>query len=257
MGENGFKAFRLETHYNNPWLDSGVIDSSGVRIHYTSKKREHDLGMMMVGDPFVQLRDTPVGPARHVFDCPSSCSKTTLTQSVTVLRESLHMHQKGLTMSNDHMRDGQLIRRADVSYYDFSQQGAYSVQQPPFEIQPGDSFKTTCEYLDSDTVFGASSQQEMCMVFMAYYPRQSRSLFGLEAPFVCGYQIPLPDCASDWEMSPLEGVADLTRAFGTPSDSCDVVGDGAGSSAAVGRWNLVSRIVAVVMAATSTMLVVL
>lgn len=229
-GNDGFKTFRLEIHYNNPWLDPGILDSSGVRMYYTSQKREHDMGMLQLGDPIIRLRNQVVGPARHTFDCPSSCSKTSLTQPVTVVRENLHMHQAGKTMKNDHIRAGQVIRSAQVQFYDFEQQGAYAVQQEPYEILPGDSFKTTCEYLSSDTVFGISSQEEMCMVFVAYYPRQTRSLFGLEAPYVCGYDLPIPDCASDWEQGPLEGESDLSRTFGTPSETCSIDGSGGGDS---------------------------
>lgn len=213
---------------------------------------------MQMGDPIIRLRDQAVGPAAHRFDCPSTCSKATLTEPVTVLVEGLHMHQKGLTMSNEHIRDGQVIRRSEVQYYDFAQQGAYSVQQPPFQILPGDSFSTKCEYLDSDTVFGSSSQEEMCMVFLSYYPRTTRPLFGFEAPFVCGYDLPIPDCSAAYEMMPLEGVSDLTRSFGTPSDTCNEDGSGtsdgdvgASSTSGVYHYSVSSLVVLVALAVTT------
>ena len=225
MGENGFKSFQLEIHYNNPWLDTGVVDTSGVRLYYTSKKREHDMGILSLGDPFLGLMDSFVGNglSSHQFDCPASCSSTSLNQSVTVVLEYLHMHKTGTSMSNYHMRgDGNVIRVGQVQFYDFSQQGAYAVQQEPFEIQPGDSFRTTCQYKSSNnTVFGLSSQNEMCIAFLMYYPRQTRSLFGTEVPFTCGYNIPIPDCVSDWEQTELKSVSDLGRTFGSsPGEGC-------------------------------------
>lgn len=230
LGENGFKVFRLETHYNNPWLDTGAVDSSGVRLYYTSQKRQHEFGVMSLGDPWISLFGQPVGPATHTFDCPSSCSTVSLNQSVTVVREWLHMHQTGMTMSNSHIRDGQVIRTGKVDFYDFEQQGAFAVQQPPFEIQPGDSFKTTCQYMSNEAVFGLSSQQEMCVAFLIYWPRQVQSLFGVDAPFMCGRDIQIPGCASDYEKISLESDADLSRTFGTTSDQCLDGGTTSGST---------------------------
>lgn len=216
LGENGFKNFRLETHYNNPWLDTGILDSSGVRLHYTSQKREHDAGILMLGDPGISLYGQAAGPATHIFTCPASCSANTLNSSITVIRENLHMHQAGLTMSNNQIRDGQVIRsNAHVDYFDFDQQGGYAVQQEPFQIYPADSFQTTCQYLTDNTTFGISSQEEMCVAFLLYYPRQKRSLFGFEAPYLCGYDIPIPDCASDYERVTIQSETELERTFGT------------------------------------------
>lgn len=224
LGEGGFKSFQLEVHYDNPWLETGTLDSSGVRIYYTSKKRQHEMGVLSLGDPFVSLQANAVGDglSKHQFDCPASCSSIALTQPVTVVREYLHMHKTGTAMDNLHIRDGQVIRAGQVEYYDFSQQGAYVVPQEPFEIQPGDSFQTTCQYKSNgDTVFGLSSSEEMCIAFLFYYPRQQLSLGNFDLPFTCGYNIPIPGCASDWEQTDLESVADLNRTFGSVGEVCN------------------------------------
>ena len=55
FGEGGYNSFRLEIHYDNPSLKEGVLDSSGVRIYYSSQLREHDLGVLQLGDPFLSL----------------------------------------------------------------------------------------------------------------------------------------------------------------------------------------------------------
>jgi hypothetical protein len=154
-------------------------------------------------------------------------------------------------MSNQHIRDGQVIREGRVDFFDFSQQGAYAIQQEPFEIQPGDSFKTTCQYSSPDAVFGISSQHEMCVVFLMYYPRTTRSFFGTEVPFTCGYDIPIPECASDWQQTALESSSDLDRTFGTPSDTC--VGSGGSTH---GAW-LASGVVSFASALAATVLSIL
>jgi hypothetical protein len=92
FGDNGFQAFNIEIHYNNPTLNQGIIDNSGVRIFWTSEPREQQIGIMNVGDPMVSLYMQPVGQGitKHEFECPSSCSST-FGQEVTVLREYLHV----------------------------------------------------------------------------------------------------------------------------------------------------------------------
>lgn len=181
---------------------------------------------MMLGDPVIRLMNAPVGNglSAHKFDCPGSCSTATMDghEKVTVLRESLHMHKTGVAMSNEHMRDGEVIRVGKSEYYDYSQQGAYTVQQPPFEVLPGDSFRTTCQYeVNDDTVFGRSTQEEMCIAFLTYYPRIARPTpFGFDIPFICGYNLQLPNCASEWEQVDLGSKSELDRTFGSSSETC-------------------------------------
>lgn len=242
LGENGFKTFQLETHYNNPWLDEGVLDSSGIRMYYTTKTREIESGILLIGDPFIQLYGQPAGAASHLFHCPSSCSTASLDKNITVLREYLHMHRAGDAMTNQQIRDGQVIREGRVDFFDFNHQGAYAIQQEPFDIQPGDSFKTTCQYSSPDVVFGVSSQEEMCMVFIQYYPRTTRSLFGVEVPFICGYNSSVLNCSSDYQQTALESSSDIDRVFGTPPlDSSCNVGSGETSGA---PWLAYSGVVA-------------
>lgn len=236
LGENGFKSFKLEIHYNNPWLDEGVLDSSGIRLYFTSQLRPQEFGILPIGDPFVSLVNQSVGDnfAQHTFDCPSSCSSVALNESVTVFKESLHMHRTGQSMLNYQIRNGDIVRMSQVQFYDFEQQGAYAVQGEPFQIEPGDSFRTVCQYKSNDTVFGFSSQEEMCIAFLAYYPRKTFSSVGFEVPYTCGYDIFVSVCNSTWEYVELQGESDLNRTFGNAADDCatDALG-GTGASGAV------------------------
>ena len=58
----------------------------------------------------------------------------------------------------------------------------------PYQIMPGDSFKTSCMYTNNnkDRVFGFGSADEMCIHLLMYYPRKH---FG-SAPFMCGPDMP-------------------------------------------------------------------
>ena len=67
----------INTHYNNPNGDTGVIDSSGVRVYYTEELRPMDMWVLLLGDPAQVLLGTPLseGKTSLSFGCPSSCTE--------------------------------------------------------------------------------------------------------------------------------------------------------------------------------------
>lgn len=178
LGTGGFQSYQLEIHYDNPSLITGAFDSSGVRMFFTSKKREHDMGILELGDGDIFLAGQSVagfsasGYTTHSFTCPDSCSWVSISETVNVIRETMHMHLTGQSVSNEQIRDGKVIRTGAIDYWDMDQQGDMVIQQKPFEIMPGDSFRTRCSFkADADMVWGESSQEEMCMASVYYYPR--------------------------------------------------------------------------------------
>jgi hypothetical protein len=66
-----------------------------------------------------------------------------------------------------------------VDYYDFGFQDVNKM--PEFKLAPGDSFKSMCAYdtgkaREAGRVqFGLESSDEMCIIFMMYYPEVSQS----------------------------------------------------------------------------------
>lgn len=205
-------SFRMEIHYDNADLEPDVQDSTAVQFYYTTEMRPVQADILQLGDPFVQLSGTEVGEGEHIFECPSSCTQTVLNESVTVLREYLHMHAQGAQAQNEVLREGEVVNRASIEFFDFNQQGNQAVQQIPYQIEPGDSFRTTCRYEpgdDTNTTFGLASQDEMCIAFILYYPRQTFTDF----PWACGYDIPFGFCSSTWESDPSSNT--MSREFGT------------------------------------------
>jgi Copper type II ascorbate-dependent monooxygenase, C-terminal domain len=144
---------------------------------------------------------------------------------VTVIREHLHMHVVGASMSNSQIRDGQVIHQGIVEYWDFSQQGNIVVQQPSFEIQPGDAFRTVCNYnVKHNETWGVGSDNEMCMAFLYYYPRHVVPSDYGDLPLMCGPGLEdlLPDCVATHEATPdFAEARQLGRVFGTESNTCD------------------------------------
>jgi hypothetical protein len=229
-GVHGFQSFMIETHYNNPDLVEGAMDSSGVRIYYTTQPREFEAGVMQLGDPLLKLRGVSVGDglSSHAFSCPSSCTSLTVQQPLTVIRESLHMHQSGISAINEQIRGGEVVRAGVVDFFDFHQQGNQPVQQEPFQILPGDSFNTVCYYRGQDGEdFGFSSKNEMCIAFVWYFPRQ---VLLDTFPLACVYDSGAGICESDLTQRTLSSDADLQRAFGGPATECGAAAMGSSPS---------------------------
>ena len=233
LGVNGYQSYALEIHYNNADLTPDVSDDSGVVVYYTSKKRQYDLGVFQTGDPFVALNEQAVsvegGLAQHTFVCEEDCLGTHMTEPVTVIRESLHMHMTGVTASNEHIRNEQVIRSSRVNYWDFEQQGDLAVVQAPFQLNPGDSFRTVCTYNSAnDVVWGLGSEQEMCIAFLYYYPRVT-SEDGF--PITCGLGVGeiLSGCEATHNVTvdtrSLEENLDRTFGGSPSSTSCPNVDD--------------------------------
>lgn len=100
--------------------------------------------------------------------------------------------------------------------WEFDQQGNAVVLQQPFQIAPGDSFRTSCYYRESSsTNFGLGSDEEMCIAFIFYFPRK---LISNTLPWICGYQVDfLGVCDSPYESVVLPSEAAIGRHFGQVS----------------------------------------
>jgi len=173
-----FKGLAIQFHVDNKDRDTGVVDTgSGLRIYYTDTPVQNEIGMFQVGDPLVGLIGEEVGDGltRHTMICPSSCTQSKFVQSdsVTIVKQSLHMHAKGKRIVNQVIREDSVVQESYVDYWDFEQSGATAQANPPFQLKRGDKLKTICYYeADSDTRFGLGSDDEMCMAFILYFPKQ-------------------------------------------------------------------------------------
>ena len=220
----GLTGLRMVIHYDNPNGVENILDSSGVRYYYTTQPREHEVGNFVMGDLLLLAAGESVGDglSTHIFDCPSECSSAVLDEPVTVIRESLHMHQTGISGRIEQVRDGQLVRTGNIDFFDFDQQGNHVIQQPEYQVRPGDSFRVFCEYDSSpDVVFGKASSEEMCLAALTYYPR--KKTFNDRLPWVCPYGVPLPLCHSSYNgPQALESEAELGRIFGQSDGVCAV-----------------------------------
>jgi len=177
---NAESTFILEIHYDNPEGESGIVDSSGVRMHTTSQLRPNDAATVVLGDGFVsrsQLADPSIKTDvvyRH--ECPSSCTSQ-LGQELNMFASFLHMHYYGKQIwTNVYDEGGEFVQTLNqVDHWDGGYQ-RFPVFSEPFKLQPGQQLETSCVYdvskADKAVVPGPESHNEMCMDFVAYYPRQ-------------------------------------------------------------------------------------
>eukprot|EP00752_Nemacystus_decipiens_P002626 g2458.t1 len=229
----GFTSVNVQTHYNNPNGDEGLVDSSGVRVYYTEELRQSDMGVMQLGDPFIFLEGFPLpdGKLSVSFDCPSSCTEEHFeAEEVTVFSHFLHMHENGQRLEtrqyrNDSSGNEVLVHSAEVEYYSFLQAGGHVLNtNDSVTIQKGDRFETECFYdtalssVGSENVtFGLGSENEMCIDFVFYYPDQKVPFSGS-----CG----LGACGGDvGDAAILESDSDFDRTFGIVDDCATSVAE--------------------------------
>ncbi|CAG2243417.1 unnamed protein product [Mytilus edulis] len=143
----------LETHFTNPTLKSGIVDSSGFRITVTPTLRQYDAGMLEIGAMAVGNQ----------------------TNSLKVFGVLLHAHLLGAKMTARHFRgDRELEPFSKDDNYDFDYQDFRAMKQER-EIKYGDSLSMDCTYDSSSrtkpTVGGLPTTSEMCLAFLFYYPK--------------------------------------------------------------------------------------
>jgi dopamine beta-monooxygenase len=68
---------RLEMHFNNPELISGVVDNSGMRIKFAHKLRENDAAVMELGLEYTDKMAIPPGQLAFPLSgyCIEDCTR--------------------------------------------------------------------------------------------------------------------------------------------------------------------------------------
>ncbi|CAG9564813.1 unnamed protein product [Danaus chrysippus] len=178
LGEKGGVSFyMLEVHYDNLALHD-VLDSSGIRIHYTSVLRPHDAALLGTGIGVSALHVVPPKQKayRTVGICSSDCTNNTMPEEgINIVSVLLHAHGAARKISLKHVRGNEELPR-------ISQENTYDHRYQQSRIVPGgrkfyqgDILITECTYdstsRDKPIIGGYSDRQEMCLSFVLYYPR--------------------------------------------------------------------------------------
>jgi hypothetical protein len=210
-GKSEFNSFRLHIHYNNPSLRSDIVDSSGIRLHWTRKVRRHDIGLFALADPWSKKNFERVGKGltKHDYTCRSSCTETFMDQPITVFQEIHHVHKLGKQTVIDQFRKGKKIRSGKVEYFDWRTSGITAVIQDPFTVEPGDSITMSCYYEDKDGTaeFGLDTKGEMCQGAFIYYPKVKKDLW------MCGFKVNDLECLASYKKTKIHDIKGLGRSF--------------------------------------------
>ncbi|KPM05232.1 dopamine beta-hydroxylase-like protein [Sarcoptes scabiei] len=176
-GSNQSLYLMIEIHYNNPEFQSGRVDNSGIRIHYTSELRHYDAGILEIG---VEYTDKNSIPPKTLMDirgyCVSECTRIGLPpDGIVVFASQLHTHLTGIKTWTEHIRAGERI--GEINRDDHYSPHFQEIRklEAPVRIHPGDSLIHVCRYdtssRDKMTLGGFSIQDEMCVNYIHYYPR--------------------------------------------------------------------------------------
>ncbi|XP_078044761.1 tyramine beta hydroxylase isoform X2 [Augochlora pura] len=167
----------LEVHYNNPDIEEGKIDSSGIRFILTSSLRKYDAGVIELGLEYTDKMAIP--PQQEAFalsgHCIQECTGVGLPQhGIQVFASQLHTHLTGTKVVTRHIRDGEELPPLNYDNHYSTHFQEIRLLPKPITILPGDSLITTCTYKTTGrknvTVGGFAISDEMCVNYIHYYP---------------------------------------------------------------------------------------
>jgi len=171
---------KLQIHYDNPDELSTVIDSSGVRIYYTSTLRTYDAGLVEFGLPLGAWQFIPPGipDALNTAYCMSECTGAANAipdTGIYAFSAFLHEHTLGTAIQLRHIRAGAELAPIATNWaYDFDYQQGQPLSEHAL-ILPGDEFILDCYYDSTEQTSivygGESTEEEMCQAYVYVYPR--------------------------------------------------------------------------------------
>ncbi|XP_051818205.1 putative DBH-like monooxygenase protein 2 [Antechinus flavipes] len=175
---------RLEVHYSNFNGLTGVYDSSGIRLYYTPELRRYDVGVLQLGFFTFPIHFIPPGAQnfRSYGLCKTGQFEEMNGEPIPDLRVQgymLHTHLSGRRIKAVQYRNGSQLRiicKDDA--YDFNLQEVRDLKEEVV-IKMGDELLVECDYQTLDrtmlTFGGPSTLNEMCLIFLFYYPRNNIS----------------------------------------------------------------------------------
>ena len=221
---NGVPFLMIQYHYSNTNLVTGIRDSSGVRMRVTDVAQPMDVGMVWLGANVPGGISIPSGKnafgfstsVSSLFTVPASTINP-LASSYTVFGSFLHAHLTGTRIWTEQIRNGQRIKvngldgLGGTNAYNFEHQEITPINTV---MNPGDGVKVKCVFRNTveyglrvgnavsaagqTVVGGEATTDEMCMVFLWYWPRAVAIAQLKQATAFCddAQSGGLPTCAS-------------------------------------------------------------
>lgn len=187
-----YTGLSAEFHYDNPDGRSDITDDSYIKVFYTYNPPAGTkaLGGIMFGDTYIQT-PTPVQNATdsmYEYSCSSQCLTANFgdTEEITVVGALPHTHALGKIMETSiYYSNGTLKQKSLQNFYAYDLQ-SYLTFPEPLKVSKTDTVKVKCWFANSkssDVIFGAGSEDEMCIFIAVYYPLLTQAL----NPQFCGY----------------------------------------------------------------------
>uniref|UniRef100_A0A9J7XAC9 Monooxygenase, DBH-like 1 n=1 Tax=Cyprinus carpio carpio TaxID=630221 RepID=A0A9J7XAC9_CYPCA len=187
---------QMEIHFDNPSLQRGIVDSSGLRLYYSPSLRRYDAGVIETGVWVSLYHMLPPGMQDYITEghCTQECLQESLDSEmpsgIHVFAVLLHAHLAGRAIRARHFRQQvELQPLASDDQFDFNFQEFQPLSQERI-ILPGDSLITECRYNTKGRMNmtwhtsethaektavtwhgGLSTRDEMCLSYLLYYPR--------------------------------------------------------------------------------------
>uniref|UniRef100_A0A3Q1I9J3 DOMON domain-containing protein n=1 Tax=Anabas testudineus TaxID=64144 RepID=A0A3Q1I9J3_ANATE len=182
IGGEGSSFYRLEIHYNNPNLEAGRKDSSGLRLYYTTQLRQHDVGILTAGLLGFANLEYSIPPKATQFRTYGVCNTTFINPmpDLQMFAVLLHTHLTGRKVRVGQYRNGKQIDFLGLDEnYNFELQQVTSLGNVK-TVKQGDDIVVECTYSTVNrttvTKMGLATTDEMCLAFMFYYPAVNISM---------------------------------------------------------------------------------
>ena len=176
FGNGTFRYFQIQVHWNNPQHTSTYTDTSGMKMYYTPRLRQNDLGIMWLGQRQLNIpANTPSTTATST--CTPTCAFDLFSAgAVSVTSSIMHMHLLGKQAAID-LTDssGVTTRILNNPVYDYNTP-KWTDHRPYIEVDGNTTLKTTCTFDSSGrnkvTRYGDATDDEMCYGFLQYFPKR-------------------------------------------------------------------------------------
>lgn len=169
MPLEGTKHYMMQMHYSNLTALDGQTDLSGFDLCTTTNLRANDADILAFGTLSINV------PAHTAVDRTCDLTVPNVIPEINVFYAMPHMHKIGTVISGTvtHGAGGDVYQLASRNPWSFDDQYWDKVATT---IGPGDKVSVRCAWNNTttqDVKFGEKTEDEMCYMFAAYWPRIS------------------------------------------------------------------------------------
>ena len=117
-----YDTLMIEVHYNNPNLDAGIVDDSGISWYITDDLRTYDVGVLEIGHVVSDGILVPPQTESYLVAglCPGECTELLFQEPINVIATFPHSHTAGASIWTQIIRNNTEIEYLDLNLnYDF------------------------------------------------------------------------------------------------------------------------------------------